>query len=29
MTGGFLEESPASVQVQALYGEDLADGGYV
>ena len=29
MTGGFLEEPPASVQVQALYDEDVADGGYV
>jgi uncharacterized peroxidase-related enzyme len=29
MTGGFLEEPPVSVQVQALYDEDVADGGYV
>ncbi len=29
MTGSFLEEPPASPQVQALYDEDLADGGYV
>jgi hypothetical protein len=29
MTGGFLEEPTASAQVQALYDEDLADGGYV
>ena len=29
MTGGFLEEPPSSVQVQALYDEDVADGGYV
>ena len=29
MTGSFLEEPPVSAQVQALYDEDLADGGYV
>jgi uncharacterized peroxidase-related enzyme len=29
MTGGFLEEPPPSPQAQALYDEDLADGGYV
>jgi uncharacterized peroxidase-related enzyme len=29
MTGSFLEEPPASPQVQALYDEDLADTGYV
>jgi uncharacterized peroxidase-related enzyme len=29
MTGSFLEEPPASPQVQALYDDDLADGGYV
>jgi hypothetical protein len=29
MTGSFLEEPPASPRVQALYDEDLADGGYV
>jgi len=29
MTGGFLAEPPASAQVQALYDEDLAEGGYV
>jgi uncharacterized peroxidase-related enzyme len=29
MTGSFLEEPPMSPQVQALYDEDLADGGYV
>jgi hypothetical protein len=29
MTGSFLEEPPVSPQVQALYEEDLADGGYV
>src|SRR6202050_3794759 len=29
MTGSFLEAPPASPQVQALYDEDLADGGYV
>jgi uncharacterized peroxidase-related enzyme len=29
MTGSFLEEPPASPQVQALYHDDLADGGYV
>jgi hypothetical protein len=29
MTGSFLEEPPVSPQVQALYDEDLADGGYV
>ena len=29
MTGSFLDEPPASPQVQALYDEDLADGGYV
>ena len=29
MTGSFLQEPPLSAQVQALYDEDLADGGYV
>jgi uncharacterized peroxidase-related enzyme len=29
MTGSFLDEPPVSPQVQALYDEDLADGGYV
>jgi len=29
MTGSFLEEPPASPQAQALYDDDLADGGYV
>jgi uncharacterized peroxidase-related enzyme len=29
MTGSFLEEPAVSAQVQALYDEDLADGGYV
>jgi len=29
MTGSFLEEPPVSPQVQALYDEDLAEGGYV
>jgi hypothetical protein len=29
MTGSFLEEPPLSPQVQALYDEDRADGGYV
>jgi uncharacterized peroxidase-related enzyme len=29
MTGSFLEEPPASPEVQALYDEDLADGDYV
>jgi uncharacterized peroxidase-related enzyme len=29
MTGSFLEEPPASPEAQALYDEDLADGGYV
>ena len=29
MTGSFLEEPPVSPQVQALFDEDLADGGYV
>src|ERR1700691_4988279 len=29
MTGSFLEEPPVSPQVQALYDDDLADGGYV
>jgi hypothetical protein len=29
MTGSSLEEPPVSAQVQALYDEDLADGGYV
>ena len=29
MTGSFLEEPPVSAQVQALYDEDRADGGYV
>ena len=29
MTGSFLQEPPMSPQVQALYDEDLADGGYV
>src|SRR2546430_15182519 len=28
MTGSFLEEPPVSPHVQALYDEDLADGGY-
>jgi hypothetical protein len=28
MTGGFLQEPPVSPSVQALYDEDLADGGY-
>ena len=27
MTGSFLEEPAVSPQVQALYDEDLADGG--
>ncbi len=29
MTGSFLQEPPVSPQVQALYGEDLTDDGYV
>jgi hypothetical protein len=29
MTGSFLEEPAVSPHVQALYDEDLADGGYV
>jgi uncharacterized peroxidase-related enzyme len=29
MTGSFLEEPAVSAQVQALYDEDLAEGGYV
>jgi uncharacterized peroxidase-related enzyme len=29
MTGSFLLEPPASPQMQALYHDDLADGGYV
>jgi len=29
MTGSFLQEPPASPEVQALYDEDLADGGFV
>ena len=29
MTGSFLQEPPVSAQVQVLYDEDLADGGYV
>ena len=29
MTGSFLQEPPLSPQVQALYDEDLADGGHV
>jgi uncharacterized peroxidase-related enzyme len=29
MTGSFLQEPPVSSQVQALYDEDLTDGGYV
>jgi hypothetical protein len=29
MTGSFVEEPPVSAHVQALYDEDLADGGYV
>ena len=29
MTGSFLGEPPASPQIQALYAEDLAGGGYV
>ena len=29
MTGSFLNEPPVSPHVQALYEEDLADGGYV
>ena len=29
MTGSFLQEPPASPRVQALYDEDLADGGYI
>ncbi|MGH3225092.1 MAG: carboxymuconolactone decarboxylase family protein, partial [Streptosporangiaceae bacterium] len=29
MTGSFLDEPPTSPQAQALYDEDLADGGYV
>jgi uncharacterized peroxidase-related enzyme len=29
MTGSFLADPPVSPQVQALYGEDLASGGYV
>jgi hypothetical protein len=27
MTGSFLTEPPVSAEVQALYDEDLADGG--
>jgi hypothetical protein len=29
MTGSFLEEPTASPGVQALYRDDLEDGGYV
>ena len=29
MTGSFLHEPPVSPQVQALYDQDLANGGYV
>ena len=29
MTGSFLQEPPVSADVQALFDEDLADGGYV
>jgi uncharacterized peroxidase-related enzyme len=29
MTGSFLEEPPPSPEAQALYDEDLADGGFV
>jgi uncharacterized peroxidase-related enzyme len=29
MTGSFLHEPPVSPRVQALYDEDLADGGYI
>ncbi len=29
MTGSFLDEPPASPQAQALYDEDLEDGGFV
>jgi uncharacterized peroxidase-related enzyme len=29
MTGSFLNEPPLSAQAQALYDEDLADGGFV
>ena len=29
MTGSFLEQPAESPHVQALYDEDLADGGYV
>ncbi len=29
MTGSFLEEPPVSAEVQALFDEDLAEGGYV
>ena len=29
MTGSFFQEPPASPEVQALYDEDLADGGFV
>jgi uncharacterized peroxidase-related enzyme len=29
VTGSFLEEPPVSSQVQALYDDDLAEGGYV
>jgi uncharacterized peroxidase-related enzyme len=29
MTGSYLEEPARSAEVQALYGEDLADDGYV
>ena len=29
MTGSFLHEPPVSADVQALFDEDLADGGYV
>ena len=29
MTGSFLDEPPVSAEVQALFDEDLAEGGYV
>jgi uncharacterized peroxidase-related enzyme len=29
MTGSFLEEPPVSAEVQALFDEDLAEGGFV
>jgi hypothetical protein len=29
MTGSFLGEPPVSPEAQALYDDDLADGGYV